>query len=93
MCYLIFLLPFLCKIYRNSSILLLQGNVSPRLCFSLSSPDFIAQLLFTRNLQNVCFGCVGITFMDDLILFGLADLFIMQKCPYKCEMSCINKDS
>lgn len=36
MCYLIFLLPFLCKIYRNSSILLFQGNVSPRLCFSLS---------------------------------------------------------
>lgn len=28
---------FLCKIYRNSSILLCQGNVSPRLCFSLFS--------------------------------------------------------
>lgn len=28
---------FLCKIYRNSSILLFQGNVSPRLCFSLFS--------------------------------------------------------
>lgn len=35
-CVTFFLLPFLCKIYRNSSILLFQGNVSPRLCFSLS---------------------------------------------------------
>lgn len=35
MLHFFFLLPFLCKIYRNSSILLFQGNVSSRLCFSL----------------------------------------------------------
>lgn len=51
--YLIFLLPFLCKIYRNSSILLFQGNVSPRLCFSLSSPDFITVLSCLQEISRM----------------------------------------
>lgn len=47
-------------------------------CVSLYSPDFITYLLFTRNLQKICFEFANIT----LILFGLADLFIMQACRH-----------
>lgn len=47
-------------------------------CVSLYFPDFITHLLFTRNLQKIGFKCVNTT----LMLFGLADLFIMQaRCP------------
>lgn len=60
----------------SSKVMCLQG------CVSLYSADFITHLLFTRNLQKICFKCVDMT----LTLFGLADLVFMQviswcKCP------------
>lgn len=79
MCYIFFLLPFLCKIYRNSSILLFQGNVSSRLCFSLFAWLYYSVVVHKKSPE--CLLWMSLHYIHRRLDVSLIVVTINDECP------------